>query len=134
MTAIQRAVRPTGALVGIGAGVLTLGALVATAADEGLVLCPFRRCTGGYCPGCGSTRAVRELVGADVAAAWAQSPWVVLAAVQAAVVLIVAGLTGAGAVLTRAKQLALRLLWPNVALLLGIWVFRLVDGSIPRFW
>lgn len=134
MTAVRSPVRPTGELVGIGVGALTFGALIATAADDGVVLCPFRRCTGGYCPGCGSSRAVRELVGGDVAAAWTHSPWVVLAVVQAVVVLGVAGATGAGAVVSRAKQLALRLLWPNVVLLLGIWVVRLAEGSIPRFW
>ena len=134
MTAIHETVRPSSELIGIGTGVLTLGAFIATAADDGLVLCPFRRCTGGYCPGCGSTRAVRELVGADVASAWAYSPWVVLAAVQAIAVFAVVRATGAGALVSRAKHLALRLLWPNVGLVLGIWVFRLADGSIPRFW
>ena len=134
MTAVHDTVRPTGELVGIGAGVLTIGALIATAGDDGLVVCPFRRCTGGYCPGCGSTRAVRDLVGADVAAAWTHSPWVVLAAAQVIVVFALAAATGAEGIVDRARRLALRLLWPNVVLLLGIWGFRLADGSIPRPW
>jgi hypothetical protein len=41
--------------------------------------CPFLAVTGLWCPACGGLRAVHELTGLDVAAAWAMNPAVVLA-------------------------------------------------------
>ena len=113
---------------------LAVGAMVATASDDGFVLCPFRACTGGYCPGCGSTRAARSLITGDLAGAWSYSPFVVLVALQLVAVGLSSWVTAPERPLARAKQVAMRLAPANGALLLGIWIVRLADGSIPRFW
>jgi hypothetical protein len=42
--------------------------------------CPFLATTGLYCPGCGSLRAVHDLLHGDVAGALARNPLAVLAA------------------------------------------------------
>jgi len=101
--------------------------------DDGPGLCVFRRCTGGYCPGCGMTRSARHLTRGHVGAAWQDHPWLVLATLQVAVAAVVVGV---------ARWVGSKLDWSrilvpvsivNVALLVGIWLVRLVDGSIPRF-
>ncbi|MFK8024704.1 MAG: DUF2752 domain-containing protein [Ilumatobacter sp.] len=121
---------PIGVIVAIGAGLLLVDA---GGTDDGPGLCVFRRCTGGYCPGCGLSRATRHLSRGEVSASWRDHPWVLLAAAQAVV------LTAVWAV-ARRRSIAVSWLKPvqfviglNVVLVLGIWVVRLIDGSIPRF-
>lgn len=108
-------------------------AIDAAGTDDGPGLCLFRRCTGGYCPGCGMTRSARHLTRGQFGAAWHDHPWLVLAAIQLAV---------AGAVYGVVRWIGTQIEWRralvplgivNLALLLGIWATRLVDGSIPRF-
>lgn len=116
------------------AGSVLLGALVVTADDDaGVVLCPFRRCTGGYCPGCGGTRAARRLVHGDVAGAWAHNPWVVLLAAQVVVIgaLLLFRGPSVGRTMTR---LLLPLTIANGLAAISIWILRLHDGSIPTGW
>lgn len=112
-------------------GAVIAAAIVATAGDNGgIVICPFRRCTGGYCPGCGVSRAANRLVRGDVAGSWTQHPWVVLAALQ----LVVLGGVGLLVEPGRRRRLAVALLLANVLLMLGIWVMRLSTGAIPVSW
>jgi hypothetical protein len=101
--------------------------------DDGPGVCVFRRCTGGYCPGCGMTRSARHLTRGQVGAAWQDHPFLVLAAAQAIV---------AGAAYGLLRRLGTTVNWNrvlavlgivNVVLITGIWIARLVDGSIPRF-
>lgn len=118
------------AVVAVAAGLVAVG-------DRGPVLCPFRRCTGGYCPGCGLTRAAGRLARGDVAGAWHHHPFLVVAAVEAVV------LAGAWAAWRwrRSRRPAPPGRRPNVgsgslalanlALLVAIWVARLALGSIP---
>lgn len=40
--------------------------------------CPLRYLTGWYCPGCGSLRAIHQLLHANVRAAWAMNPLTVI--------------------------------------------------------
>ncbi len=40
--------------------------------------CPLRYLTGWYCPGCGSLRAMHQLLRGDLRAAWALNPLTVL--------------------------------------------------------
>ena len=115
---------------------LAVGAVLAIDAggtDDGAGVCAFRRCTGGYCPGCGLTRSARHLLGGDLRAAWHDHPFMVLAAMQVAV----AAALYAVASRLRTRLRSLRTLAVvaalNGVLLLVIWVVRLVDGSIPRF-
>jgi len=126
-------------------GVAAIGSLglVAVAAelggtDDGLSLCTVRHLTGGYCPGCGASRAARHLLHGDAVAAWRDHPWVLLAAAQ----LIVLGTVFAASVarrrrpalrLARASRLAWasRLAVVNAVALVVIWVARLGSGTIP---
>lgn len=110
-------------------------ALVATAgSDDGPVLCPFRRCTGGYCPGCGVSRGANRLVRGDLLGAWQWHPWVIVAAAQ--LVVIGGVLVPRGAPDRRAlvRRMATPLLVVNAATMLVIWVVRLSAGAIPRGW
>ena len=74
---------PTTALAA-GAGAIAVGAAVVELAgtETGPEVCIIRRLSGGYCPGCGGARACRHLLHGDLASAWADHPWVVLAAAQ----------------------------------------------------
>lgn len=101
--------------------------------DDGPGVCVFRRCTGGYCPGCGMTRSARHLTRGQIGSAWHDHPFLVLAAAQAIV---------AGSVYGVVRRIGRTVDWNrvlvvlgivNVVLITGIWVARLVDGSIPRF-
>lgn len=40
--------------------------------------CPFRYLTGWYCPGCGSLRAIHQLLHGNLRAAWALNPLTVV--------------------------------------------------------
>lgn len=116
----------------LAAGATALGALVMSAgADDGIVLCPFRRCTGGYCPGCGATRGAHRLLRGDLAGSWAHHPWIVLAAVQLVLVGSAAALMKPATRLDRLRRGAVPLLVANCVLLVGIWIIRLAGGSIP---
>ena len=92
--------------------------------DDGPTMCLFRRCTGGYCPGCGGTRAARHLVAGQLGAAWRDHPWVVLAALQATIVgLVVVAARQVGRAIAWRRHLgALALL--NLTLVIGVWVVR----------
>ena len=101
--------------------------------DDGPGVCVFRRCTGGYCPGCGMTRSARHLTRGQIGSAWQDHPFLVLAAAQVIV---------AGSVYGVVRRIGRTVDWNrvlvvlgivNVVLITGIWVARLVDGSIPRF-
>lgn len=98
--------------------------------DDGPVLCPFRRCTGGYCPGCGITRSTGALIRGDVAGSWHYHPFLLIAAAQLAVLVAwwpVAGATIRSA-LVRRREL---LLIVNGVVLMAIWLARLATGLVP---
>ncbi|MEZ5245548.1 MAG: DUF2752 domain-containing protein [Acidimicrobiales bacterium] len=135
-TAFARVGRARGFdLLPVTAGALVVGTLVASAgADDGVVLCPLRRCTGAYCPGCGATRAANRLVRGDVSASWSHHPWIVLAAAQIAVLIAVIALTTPASRASRLRSLAVPLLAFNCVLMIGIWVVRLSTEAIPTGW
>lgn len=135
MTAVRSARRLVGAadrlwpvVVGGGALAVVLGA----SGDHGPVLCPFRLCTGGYCPGCGLTRATGRLLRGDVVGSWHLHPFLLLALAQAALVATARMALGASS-LRWARLAGHRdhLLVANLALLLGLWALRLALGDIP---
>ena len=103
--------------------------------DEGFVLCPFRRCTGGYCPGCGATRAAGALVRGDVAGSIRLNPLVVVWFAQ---LVVVAGWFAAGPRGGRVARLrhrwacwGMRLLLANTVAAVVVWIARMGTGSIP---
>lgn len=101
---------------------------IAAAVDDGsdASWCVFRRCTGGYCPGCGGGRAAWALLRGDPATAWAVHPWIPLLAVQ----FLLVGLSFRFAP-ARVRRALLPLLVVNTILGIGIWLMRLAAGSIP---
>ncbi|WP_051062531.1 DUF2752 domain-containing protein [Ilumatobacter nonamiensis] len=121
---------PVGVVV---AAVAAVFALDAAGTDDGPGLCLFRRCTGGYCPGCGMTRSARHLTRGQFGAAWSDHPWLVLLAVQVVVAGAVYGVVRWIGTQVEWRRVVTPLAVINVVLLIGIWVARLVDGSIPRF-
>lgn len=114
-----------------GLAVLAIfGVLSALSTDDGPVLCPLRRCSGGYCPACGLTRSGGRLLRGDVAASWTEHPYL----------LIALGQMTAGAALWTAGSRAVRhrlgrFLRPavvaNVGIMAAVWIVRMANGSIP---
>lgn len=115
---------------------LAVGAVVAIDAagtDDGPGVCLFRRCTGGYCPGCGLTRSARHLTRGEVGAAWRDHPWMVIVAIQLACAGVVYGVVRGVGARVDWRRLTVPVAIVNAVLVVGIWVARLIDGSIPRF-
>ncbi|MEM7273819.1 MAG: DUF2752 domain-containing protein [Actinomycetota bacterium] len=112
------------------AGLAGLGVLFALSDEDGPVLCPFRRCTGGYCPGCGLTRSGGRLLRGDVAGSWQQHPYLIIATVQVLALLAVWSVAGS-ALRQRLRSLAMPALIVNTVGITGLWIYRMFDGSIP---
>ena len=114
-----------------GAAMTGLGVLGLAATDsDGLVLCPFRRCTGGYCPGCGATRATGALLRGDLSTSWHHHPIVIIGVAQALVWLAILVVLEP-ARRARLKRFTNPLLLGNLAIVLTIWIARLATGAIP---
>jgi hypothetical protein len=99
--------------------------------DSSPTICGFARCTGVACPGCGMTRAAGQLVRGNVVEALRYHPLVLL---------IVAELLGAwtiwmahraGWIQWRHRRWVDVAIGGTAALLLGVWIIRLVTGSTP---
>lgn len=116
----------TGHLV-VGGLLAAFGVAILVGAENGPTLCVFRRCTGGYCPGCGASRSAGALLRGDLGRAWHHHPWVVVAAAQ---VIAVSGLVVLGVGVAR-ERLLRPLLLANVALGVTIWLVRLTLGLVP---
>lgn len=112
------------------AGICAVAAYSEAGADDGQVLCPYRLATGGWCPGCGCTRALGAFVRGDVGASFAYNPWTMILLVQATA--IVTWMVAAPA---KAKawwrRHANKVLMANLAVGVVIWAARLVTGVIP---
>ena len=104
--------------------------LSALSTDDGPVLCPLRRCTGGYCPACGLTRSGGRLLRGDAAGSWQQHPYLLLALAQIGV-LGAAWRFGSASLRRRLMASGRPLLAVNAAVLAIIWVTRMVGGAIP---
>ncbi|HEY3618527.1 MAG TPA: DUF2752 domain-containing protein [Candidatus Sulfotelmatobacter sp.] len=64
-------------LAAFAAGVVTLR-VFDPATSNVFPPCPLRYLTGWYCPGCGSLRAMHQLLHGNVGAAWAMNPLTVV--------------------------------------------------------
>lgn len=100
-------------------------AAVTTTFESGPILCGFRLCTGGYCPGCGGSRAAAALLGGDFGGAWQHHPWIVLIAAQ------IVALATARALVGRLPLPLQPVLYGNLVVGVGIWIVRLATGAIP---
>ena len=68
-----RRIVPAGMLVLLAAGLMLLR-IYNPATSTLFPPCPFHYLTGWYCPGCGSLRAIHQLLHGNVQAAWAMNP------------------------------------------------------------
>ncbi len=75
----RRQVLPTAAVTAASAGVATVLARVDPNQPGHYPGCPFLLVSGLYCPGCGSLRAVHDLLHANLADALARNPLAVVA-------------------------------------------------------
>lgn len=122
---------PTRYLPALGlAGACAAAALTPLSDDEGQVLCPYRLATGGWCPGCGCTRALGAVVRGDFSAAATLNPLTFVLVAQAAVI---------SAWFLRAPEVASAwwkkndwtVMRANIVLALVLWIGRLATGVIP---
>lgn len=72
-----RRIVPGGMLVLLAAGLVLLR-IYNPATSTLFPPCPLHYLTGWYCPGCGSLRAIHQLLQGNVQAAWAMNPLSVL--------------------------------------------------------
>lgn len=119
--------------------VVTAGAIGALLAPtlinpngSGPVLCPLRRVTGVWCPGCGMTRAAGWLAHGEWSAAWTLHPWVYALALQVALIgVVLAAARRRRHDLFRNRWVATSIIAINSAGLFAVWVFRLTWGAFP---
>lgn len=106
---------------------MLLGLLLAAllSSDDGVVLCPYRRCTGGDCPLCGVTRAGGDLLRGEVGQSWQTHPLAIILATQTILVVAAVQVPSAARWLRRHRSAALL---ANVALATVIWMVRLALG------
>lgn len=105
--------------------------LAGSPGEDGPTICPFALMTGTACPGCGITRAASALIRGDVGTAIDYHPLVLLMATLAIggwawFLMVRSG---------RARPLTGRtinaVLIATGVLLVGVWVARLVSGTLP---
>ncbi len=124
-----------GAAVLSSIGLVLAGSTGEVPADEGFVLCPFRRCTGGYCPGCGATRATGALFRGDVVGSIRLHPLIVVWFAQIAIMAGWLALGPRAGRVTRLRQGWARwgtgLLLANTVAAVVVWIARVGTGSIP---
>ena len=110
-------------------GVCAASALTEAPSGEGAITCPFRLVTGGWCPGCGGTRALRHLMHGDVALSLSLNPFLVIVLAQAIAI---------SAWFAKTPEKArewfganyLRFVFANMAIGGTIWAIRLAVGHI----
>lgn len=105
--------------------------LAGSPGDDGPTLCPFALMTGTACPGCGMTRAASLLIRGDVGGAIGYHPLIPLVAILA-----VGGwawflLVRSGRARPPTSQAVNAVLITTGALLVAVWLARLVSGSLP---
>jgi hypothetical protein len=110
---------------------LVLLVLAGGSGTDGPTLCPFALMTGVACPGCGMTRAAAHLVRGDVAGAIGYHPLIPLIAILA-----VGGwawflLVRTGRARPPTGRAINAVLIATGVLLIGVWVARLVSGTLP---
>lgn len=95
--------------------------------EGGYPTCPMLATTGLYCPGCGSLRAVHDLLHGDLAGALARNPLAVLAVPYLAVWLVSWALRASGRPAPRSTALPAWLIWT----LLGVVIVYAVARNVP---
>lgn len=105
--------------------------LAGSPGDDGPTICPFALMTGTACPGCGMTRAASHLLRGDVSTAIGYHPLIPLVMALAFGGWVWFLLVRSG----RARPLPARaintMLIATGALMVGVWLVRLISGTLP---
>ncbi len=101
--------------------------------DGDVVSCPFRLLSSGaYCPGCGATRAAGHLLRGDVAQSWVEHPFILLAGIQALMIVLYVVVSFLRGAVPKIPWIAI--LVTNTIALIFIWAIRVAMGIIPIPW
>ena len=93
--------------------------------DPGLYpVCPFFGLTGCYCPGCGTLRAVHQLMHGRVAAAFGYNLYAMLTLPVVGYSFTVGGLRAYGLPAPPRMFVPVSLIWMLMAAILAFWVLR----------
>lgn len=87
-------------------------------------LCPFRTLTGLTCPGCGTTRALHQLLHGHVLAAFELNPLLLLALPVLGILLILYTRCAIGGRPMPQIVLPRKYAWGLYALIFGFWILR----------
>lgn len=91
-------------------------------------VCPFLAVSGLYCPGCGSLRALHDLLHGDVAGALARNPLTVVAVPYLILALVTAFLRATGRPAPRSTSLPPWTIWLVLGVVLVFAVLRNLPG------
>lgn len=111
-------------------GVCVAASVSEVSAEEGQILCPFRLATGGWCPGCGGTRALRHLMHGDLSMSLSLNP-LLLVVFSQVVALSAFFMAAPEKARSWFREHNLSVLKFNVVIAVAIWVVRLYLDKIP---
>jgi hypothetical protein len=112
--------------------VAVVGALaLAPAVEDGPTICPIALCTGVACPGCGMTRAATRLIRGDLGTALTFHPLIPAVALLAIGGWVWFILRRAGRVPPPSRALVNGILIVVAIALVGVWIARLLSGTLP---
>ena len=95
-------------------------------------VCPFFGLTGWHCPGCGTLRALHQLMHGNIAAAFGYNAYAMLALPVIAYAFTVGGLRAYGLPAPPRAFIPSRWIWALLAAILAFWLLRnLPFGSFP---
>jgi len=86
--------------------------------------CPFHALTGAWCPGCGSTRALHQLLNGHVGAAFGLNPLMVASLPFVLVAAVMWAARSAGLVTSPPRVLPSVVPWSVLAVVLAFWALR----------
>lgn len=90
--------------------------------------CPFLYMSGFYCPGCGSLRALHDVLHGDLAGGFARNPLAMIALPYLVFAWITMGMRAFGLRAPRTTTLPTWVLWTLLGGILVFWVLRNLPG------
>lgn len=90
--------------------------------------CPFRRLTGLSCPGCGSQRAIHQLLHGDIRAAFRYNPMLLPGLAYVAAGMFLQVRADPASVRLRQRYFGRHAAWSALFILLGYWILRNIIG------
>jgi len=90
--------------------------------------CPFRRLTGFSCPGCGSQRAIHQLLHGDILAAFRYNPMLLPGLAYVAAGMFLQLRTGPASIRLQQRYYGRQAARSALVILLGYWIIRNIAG------